>query len=150
MVILLIDTLQVGGRDPGVMMHAARRRGLTEIMQGSNRCSMEGMRAQGFGRPRAAFDASQTPPRGRLLASILLLRQARSDPRPDMSFMVYIDEYAAWSAASLQGALDLAQGYIESGRPLKIVDYQRSGIGRTWVYDYEKSAWREPGAGEEG
>lgn len=63
-----------------------------------------------------------------------------------MSFMVYIDEYAAWSAASLQGAQELAQGYIESGRPLKIVDYQRSGIGRTWVYDYEKSAWREPGA----
>ncbi len=63
-----------------------------------------------------------------------------------MSFMVYIDEYAAWSAASLQGAQELASGYIQSGRPLKIVDYERSGSNRTWVYDYDQSAWREPGA----
>lgn len=62
-----------------------------------------------------------------------------------MSFMVFIDEYAAWSAASLEGAQELAQGYIASGCPLKIVDYERSGSSRTWVYDYERSAWLEPG-----
>jgi len=61
-----------------------------------------------------------------------------------MSFMVYIDEYAAWSAASLQAAQELASGYIQSGRPLKIVDYQRSGTDRIWVYDYDRSVWREP------
>lgn len=59
--------------------------------------------------------------------------------------MVYIDEYAAWSAASLQGAQDLARGYVQSGRPLKIVDYARAGNSRTWIYDYDSSAWLEPG-----
>lgn len=62
-----------------------------------------------------------------------------------MSFMVFIDEYAAWSASSLNGALELATGYVQSGRPLKIVDYESRGDNRTWVYDYDRSSWIEPG-----
>lgn len=62
-----------------------------------------------------------------------------------MSFMVYIDEYAAWSAASLRGAQELASGYIQSGCPLKIIDYESAAANRTWVYDYDRCAWLEPG-----
>lgn len=62
-----------------------------------------------------------------------------------MSFMVYIDEYAAWSASSLRGAQELAQGYIQSGYPLKIVDYESPADDRTWIYDYAGSVWIEPG-----
>lgn len=62
-----------------------------------------------------------------------------------MSFMVYIDEYAAWSASSLRRAQELANGYVESGRPLKIVDYEATAANRTWVYDYDRSNWIEPG-----
>lgn len=62
-----------------------------------------------------------------------------------MSFMVYIDDYAAWSASSLQGAQELAGGYVKSGSPLKIVDYESRGDNRTWVYDYDRSIWIEPG-----
>jgi hypothetical protein len=61
-----------------------------------------------------------------------------------MSFMVYIDEYAAWSASSLRGAQELAKGYIESGCPLKIIDYESRAIDRTWVYDYDRALWIEP------
>ena len=65
-----------------------------------------------------------------------------------MSYMVYIDDYAAWSAASLPGAQELARGYINSGRPLKIIDYRRCAGNRSWVYDYDRSAWLEHGAVE--
>lgn len=63
-----------------------------------------------------------------------------------MSFMVFIDDYAAWSADSLHGAQELANGYVRGGQPLKIVDYARFGGGRTWVYDYDRSTWLEHGA----
>lgn len=62
-----------------------------------------------------------------------------------MSFMVYIDEYAAWSASSLRGAQELAMGYIQSGCPLKIVDYESRAADRTWVYDHDLACWLEPG-----
>jgi hypothetical protein len=62
-----------------------------------------------------------------------------------MSFMVYIDEYAAWSASSLCGAQEVAKGYIQSGSPLKIVDYASRAADRTWVYDYDRAIWIEPG-----
>lgn len=62
-----------------------------------------------------------------------------------MGFMVYIDEYAAWSAASLRAAQELANGYVASGQPLKIVDYERTGGSRTWIYDYDSAAWLERG-----
>jgi hypothetical protein len=60
-----------------------------------------------------------------------------------MTFMVYIDGYAAWGAGSLTRAQDLASGYVQAGRPLKIVAYERSGGNRTWVYDYGRAAWLE-------
>ncbi len=61
-----------------------------------------------------------------------------------MSYMLYFDDFAAWSAASLTGAQDLARGYMD-GRPLKIVNYDRSTGSRTWVYDYESATWHEHG-----
>jgi hypothetical protein len=63
-----------------------------------------------------------------------------------MSFMVYIDDYAAWSAASLALAQELASGYLSHGRSVKIIDYERSAGNRTWVYDYDQGAWLERAA----
>jgi hypothetical protein len=59
--------------------------------------------------------------------------------------MVYIDEYAAWSVSSLRDAQELAKGYIENGRPLKIVDYESFAADRTWTYDYDRALWIVPG-----
>ena len=60
-----------------------------------------------------------------------------------MTFMLYIDDYAAWSATSLAAAQDLARGYMNGSRPLKILGYDRAAGTRTWVYDYERGTWRE-------
>ena len=63
-----------------------------------------------------------------------------------MTYMLYIDDYAAWSATSLAGAQDLARGYVNGGRPLKIVGYDRAAGSRTWIYDYASGSWREHSA----
>ena len=64
-----------------------------------------------------------------------------------MTYMVFVDDFAAWSAPSLPGAQKLARGYMSSGMSLKIVDYELSG-SRVWVYDYDRSTWFERGAAE--
>jgi hypothetical protein len=63
-----------------------------------------------------------------------------------MSFMVYIDGYAAWSAASLGLAQEVANGYLSRVQSIKIIDYEGSAGNRTWVYDHDQGAWLE-GAG---
>jgi len=67
-----------------------------------------------------------------------------------MSYMLYIDGHAAWSATSLPDAQKLARGYIDHGQPLKIVGYEISERHRTWIYDYGRSAWLERAANEPG
>jgi len=59
-----------------------------------------------------------------------------------MSYMIYIDGYAAWSATSLAGAQDLARGYIASGHALKIVGSE-AARHRVWIYDYASAMWLE-------
>ena len=64
-----------------------------------------------------------------------------------MFYMLYIDGYAAWSAATFTGAKELARGYINGSRPLKIVGYE-AARQRTWIYDYDRSAWLEHGSSD--
>ena len=63
--------------------------------------------------------------------------------------MLFIDDYAAWSATSLSGAQEFARGYIQAGKPLKIVGSEQARH-RTWVYDYTSSEWLERAASDAG
>ena len=60
-----------------------------------------------------------------------------------MSYMLFIDDHAAWSAISLPEVQKLARGYIDGGQPLKIVGHELAELHRTWIYDYVRSAWLE-------
>jgi hypothetical protein len=59
-----------------------------------------------------------------------------------MSYLVYVDGAASWSASSLRGAMWLAQEYADGRHQVQVIG-RNSSEKHVWTYDDQRSDWTE-------